>query len=281
MSDGKTAATSAAEDYLAFLSQYQHPDDGPTQPGKLAGGPEAVRAFQTLKGQPASVRAAVAQRLAAGVAELPDPYAAALLASQVGALIEDGADAAPLGEALGRRLPADLAAARRFVGLLEAQTATQRPADADAATLARLGCEERSGASAWAGLQCITAAAMAAWCRHRPSRLAARARPGLVDDAVFLGSRGGYCYYIGELLSAADGTQLTVISPEQHKGFVVELEVVRNAAHLFALLEDTLVGDPGQGLLTGPRTEPKVAAIARGEAMMEEAMSFGVGWHHE
>src|SRR5262249_19964468 len=120
--------------------------------------------------------------------------------------------------------------------LLEAQTAIKCPADADPATLARLGRQERTGASAWAALQLSTPAAMAAWCRHRPSRLAAKAIPELADDAAFLGSRGGYCWYIGELHSAADGTQLTVLAPEQRKGFIVELEVVRNAAHLFALL---------------------------------------------
>ncbi len=100
-------------------------------------------------------------------------------------------------------------------------------------------------------------------------------------DAVFLGSRGGCCWYVGELLSAADGTWRTVVAPEQHKGFDVELEAVRNAAHLFALLEDAVVGDAGQGLLTGPRADPKVAAIARGEAAQEEAMAFAIGWHYE
>ena len=114
-----------------------------------------------------------------------------------------------------------------------------------------------------------------------PARLAAKALQGLVDDAVFLGSRGGYCWFIGELLSAADETQLTVLAPEQRKGFVVELEVVRNAAHLFALLEDTLVGDPAGGLIAGPRADPKVAAVAQGEGEIEEGMFYSVGWHYE
>ncbi len=103
----------------------------------------------------------------------------------------------------------------------------------------------------------------------------------MLDDASFLGGRGGYCYFIVELLSAADGTQITVLSPEQHRGFVVELESVRNAAHPFALLEDTVVGDPAQGWLVGPRVEAKVAAVARGEGLIEKGMSFSVGWHYE
>jgi hypothetical protein len=179
------------------------------------------------------------------------------------------------------RLPADFAAARRFVQHLAAETNIKYPDEADAATLARIGRQERIGAAAWAALQFSTLAAMAAWCRHRPSRQAAQTIPALTEDAVFLGERGGYCWFIGELLSAADGTQLTVIAPEQHKGFVIELEVVRNAAHLFALLEDTLIGEPEQGWLTGPRTDPKIAAIARGETAMEEEMTFAIGWHYE
>jgi hypothetical protein len=284
MSDHTVSATSAAlaaEDYLAHLAQYRHGDDGPAEPASLAGGPAADRLLQAMRGAPPEVRAAVAARLASGVKELVDPLAAGLVAVQVGSLIEDGLDPAPLAEALRTRLPADFAAARWFVGLLEAETALQCPGDADRATLARLGRQERTGASAWAALQLSTAAAMTAWCKHRPSRLAAKATRGLADDAVFLGSRGGHSWYIGELLTAADGTSLTVLAPEQRKGFLVELEVVRNAAHLFALLEDVLVGDPGQGLLTGPRADARVAAVARGEAEMEEGMTFAIGWHYE
>lgn len=275
------AVVAAAEDYLAALSRYQHGDDGPADPVKVAGGPEAHRFFEALKGQADEVRDGAANRLAAGICSVPDPLAAALAAYQVGALIEQGADPAVLGEALRPRLQADFAAARRFVGLVEAETSIQQPADVDAATIARLGRKERTGASAWAALKFSTCAAMAAWCRHRPSRLLARGAPGLADDASFLGERGGYCHFIAELLSAADGTQITVLSPEQHRGFVVELESVRNAAHLFALLEDTVVGDPEQGWLAGPRVDAKVAAVARGEGFIEEGASYHIGWHYE
>jgi hypothetical protein len=195
MSEDLAAATSAAlvaaEDYLAFLSRYRHGDDGPAEPATLAGGPEADRLFRAVRGRPAEVRDAVAGKLAAGLAGLPDPLAAALVALQLGGLVEKGVDPVPLAEALRARLPADFAAARRFVGLLEAEAGIERPGDADAATLARLGRQERTGASAWAALQFSTPAAMAVWCRHRPSRLAAKAVPGLAEDAAFPGARGG------------------------------------------------------------------------------------------
>lgn len=275
------AAIAAADDYLAALSRYRHGDDGPADPVTVAGGPEAHRFFEAVRGQPAEIRDAGTNRLAAGLAAVPDPLAAALGAGLVGSLIEEGVDPAVLGEVLGPRLQADFAAARRFVGLVEAETGVQRPDDVDAVTLARLGRQERVGAAAWAALRASTCAAMAAWCRHRPSRVLAKAVPGLADDAAFLGERGGYCYYIGELLAAADGTRVTVLSPEQQKGFEVELECVRNAAHLFALLEDTLVGDPKQGWLDGPRVDADIAAVARGEAPATADMSHAIGWHYE
>jgi hypothetical protein len=275
------AAVTAADDYLAALSRYRHGDDGPADPVNVGGEAEAHRFFETVKGQSGEVRDAAADRLAAGIGLVPDPLAAALAAYQVGALIEKGANPSVLAEALRPRLQADFGAARRFVGLVEAETNIQRPEDVDPAMIARLGCKERTGASAWAALKFSTCAAMAAWCRHRPSRLLASIAPGLVDDASFLGERGGYCYYIAELLSSADGTQITVLSPEQHRGFLVELESVRNAAHLFALLEDRVVGDPEQGWLAGPHVDAKVAAVARGEARIEAGMSYQVGWHYE
>ena len=95
------------------------------------------------------------------------------------------------------------------------------------------------------------------------------------------GERGGYCQFVADLLGAADGTRLVVLAPEQREGFEVELEVVRNAAHQFVLLEDTLVGGPQRGLLDGPRVDPRIAAIARGEGEARHGMTFDAGWHYE
>ena len=46
----RSAALSAAEEYLAFLSRYRHGDDGPADLGALAGGPEGNRLAQALGG---------------------------------------------------------------------------------------------------------------------------------------------------------------------------------------------------------------------------------------
>jgi len=286
MTDDTTLAISsvlrATDDYLAFLSTYRHGDDGPAEPSTLTNVPQAVMIGRALHEQPQRVYQAFVDRLSTGLMELPDPLAAALAAINVGIAIEsNGVDPASLSEAMRLRLPGDFVAARRFVALVEAETGEKSPRKVDKAILARLGSAERTGASAWAALQFSTPAAMAAWCRHPRGRQVASATPGLAEDAEFLGSRGGECWYIAELLSCADGTRLTVIAPEQRKGFVVELEAVRNAAHLFVLLEDTLVGDADQGLLSGPKADPAVVAIARGEAPLNAANVFSIGWHYE
>jgi hypothetical protein len=76
MKDAAVRAVAAADDYLAALSRYQQGDDGPGDPGKIAGGPEAHRFFQAIAGQPREVGNAAAKRLALGVGSIADPLAA-------------------------------------------------------------------------------------------------------------------------------------------------------------------------------------------------------------
>ena len=279
--DSVATALAAAQDYLSFLARRQPDRSGPANPDLLAESPESERVGAALAGQSSVLLDAVAARLAAGLPGLADPLAAGLLACQVGGMVEQGADPLPLAEALCARLPADYAAALRFAELVQADSGKARPDRAGAAVLRRSGGKDALGWAAWAALELSTQAAMAVWCRHRVSRLAARAVPGLVEGAARLGARGAYCEYVAELLQAADGMQLTVLAPEQHKGFVVELEAVRNAAHLFVLLEDVLVGDPAEGRLVGPRSSPRLAALARGEPQQEQRGSLTIGWNYE
>lgn len=274
-------ASAAAQDYLAHLAQLRPARSGPADPDQLADCPANRRLNACLDALNATQRDAVVAILASALPELADPFTAALLACQLGGLVEDGADPVHLAEALRLRLPTDYASALNFVAMLAADSGKKRPGQARRSALLRSGQQDPTGWSAWAALELNTPAAMAVWCRHRGSRRAAAATPGLRTGAAQLGAVGGYCAYVAELLEAADGIQLTVLAPEQQKGFVVELEVVRNAAHLFALLEDTLVGDPRQGLLVGPRPSAKVAAVARGGAELDASGSFPIGWHYE
>jgi hypothetical protein len=271
-------ALEAADAYLAFLSGYRYSEaDGPVDIAALSWGAAGAPPVVTTPDQATLLY----RHLAEGLVRVPDPYAAAVLAVHLGSMVERGEDPAALGEAMVARLSLDLAAARRFVEVLESEHEIARPDGAGKEALVEVARREPAGAAAWAGLQLSTMGAMAAWCRHAPSRRRAARVPGLAAAAAFLGQRGGYSYFIGELLQAADGVELLVLAPAQRKGFVVELMCVRNAAHLFALLEDALIGDPAEGLLSGPRVDPEIAAIARGEQMLTSERTFSIGWHYE
>lgn len=272
-----TEALRAADDYLALLTAFRYAPEQPVEVAELGNSEPAQRMYAALVGAESEVYL----HLVSALPGIPDPFAAGVLAVQLGGMIEQGANPHPLGDAMRVRLPVDFAAARRFAELLAADYKIEEPDEASPEVLRAAAARDGAGASAWAAMKLNTPAAMAAWCRHPTSRRVAAGVPHLADDAALLGQHGGYAYFIGELLHAADGIELLVLAPEQRKGFVVELVAVRNAAHLFALLEDTLVGDPGAGLLEGPKVDPEIAAIARGEIMIEAERIFTIGWHYE
>jgi len=271
-----TEALRAAADYIAFLTAFRYDPEHPVEVSAIGASEPAQRMYAAIAGAESDVYLHLIEALPA----IPDPFAAGVLAVQLGGMIEQGANPHPLGDAMRVRLPGDFAAARRFAELLAADN-VEEPDEAPPEVLLAAARRDVPGAAAWAAMKLNTPAAMAAWCRHAISRRVAAAVPHLADDAAFLGQHGGYAYFIGELLQAADGVELLVLVPEQRKGFVVELVAVRNAAHLFALLEDALVGDPAAGLLEGPKVDPEIAAIARGEIMMEAERVFTIGWHYE
>jgi hypothetical protein len=270
-------ALRAAADYLAFLTAFRYSAEHPVEVDALGNSEPARRMYAAMAGAESDVYLHLIEALPG----IPDPFAAGVLAVQLGGMIEQGANPHPLGDAMRVRLPGDFVAARRFAELLAADYQVEEPDEASPEILRAAAARDLPAASAWAAMKLNTPAAMAAWCRHVPSRRVAAGVPHLAEDAAVLGQHGGYAYFIGELLHAADGVELLVLVPAQRKGFVVELEVVRNAAHLFALLEDVLVGDPGAGLLEGPKVDPEIAAIARGEVMMEAEHIFTIGWHYE
>jgi len=271
-----TEALRAADDYLAFLTAFRYDPADPVEVAALGASEPAQAMYAAIAG----AESAVYLHLIEALPGIPDPFAAGVLAVQLGGMVEQGANPHPLGDAMRVRLPGDFAAARRFAERLAADN-VEEPDEASPEVVLAAALRDVPAAAAWAAMKLNTPAAMAAWCRHATSRRVAAGIASLVDDAVFLGLHGGYAYFIGELLQAADGVELLVLVPEQRKGFVVELVAVRNAAHMFALLEDALVGDPAAGLLEGPKVDPEIAAIARGEIMMEAERIFTIGWHYE
>lgn len=246
----------AIANYVRLLAAYRFTPDAPPGYELLGRSPEATAMLAAIRGREAEAM----PLLAAQVESVPDAFAASVLAIQLGTMIEEGVEPGSLGQACLTRLPSVFARARKHFenGL---------PVTSDA-----------EGASAWASLQFFTMAAMAAWCRDTKARREAAANTNLVADAQFLGGEGSYCHYIGRLLSAADGIELVVLVPEQQRGFVLELHNIFNAAHLFALLESSLVVEGG---LVGPRANDAVAAVARGDAPVTRQLQFAIQWHYE
>ncbi|MBB2947737.1 hypothetical protein FB565_007508 [Actinoplanes lutulentus] len=69
------------------------------------------------------------------------------------------------------------------------------------------------------------------------------------------------------LLAILDDEPLIVVHREQRRGYRVRISGVGDNFQLYTLLADTLIGDPGQGLLDGDRPEPSwVAAATTGPA---------------
>lgn len=248
--------TDVIANYVRFLAAYRYTPDAPPDYDLLGRSREATAMHAAIRGREAEAM----PLLAAQLERVPDAFAASILAIQLGAMIEDGVEPGPLGQACLTRLPGVFARARKYFE-------NGQPVTSDT-----------DGASAWASLQFFTMAAMATWCRDTKSRRAAALNTALVADAQFLGREGTYCHYVGRLLSAADGIELVVLVPEQQRGFVLELHNIFNAAHLFALLESSLVVDAG---LVGPRANDAVAAVARGDAPVTRGLQFAIQWHYE
>lgn len=179
-------------------------------------------------------------------ARVRNDFSAAILAVWLGGMVEGGQAAAPLAESLLERFPALAAAARRH-------HEHQDPA----------------GEPAWAGLQFMTMAAMTAWARYRPARMAARQLASFRMDLAYLSQAGAYCHYVESLLNSEDFDELLVLAPPLERGWVVRVEAVQTAAHLFCLLEAEL--------LPGPRPPAAVVSIARGEAAYEN-LPFSIEW---
>jgi hypothetical protein len=249
------SADAAISDYLALLAAYRAVPATPAFDHALSFA-QFPALYDALRDDPPLVYA----RLADGLAQVTNGFAGGMLAIQLGSYVEQGAPPALLGNALTSWLPRAFADARRFIDNSD-------------------NGADPAAAAAWAGLAMFVPAAMAAWVRDAASRRAAARNAQLIADAKAVAARSQHGYFIHELLSAADGVELTVLAPEQRRGFVVELEVVRNIAHLQALLEDALVGDPAAGWLDGPRIDPVIAAIARSEQMIEQERPFAIGWN--
>lgn len=113
----------AAEAYLTALTAFAYSAERPVEVRELGASPEGAPdvwrdARPRARGLPAPGEAP---------ADLPDPFAAGVLAILLGEMVERGEDPAPLGDAMRARLPGDLAAARRFAEVLAQEYGADEP----------------------------------------------------------------------------------------------------------------------------------------------------------
>ncbi|MBC7976247.1 MAG: hypothetical protein H7138_14840, partial [Myxococcales bacterium] len=110
-------ALRAADEYLAFLSSFRYDAEHPVEVTALGNSAAAQRMYGAIGGHESEVFL----HLVGHLPRVSDPFAAGVLAVQLGGMIEQGANPHPLGDAMLSRLPADFAAARRFAERLEAE----------------------------------------------------------------------------------------------------------------------------------------------------------------
>ena len=95
------------------------------------------------------------------------------------------------------------------------------------------------------------------------TRRAARAVTGLADAAAGLAADHPRARELVDLLALPEDEVFLVIHPTARAGFRVTTRGVADVYQFHALLADAVTGDPGRGLLPGPRPDPRVLAAYR------------------
>jgi hypothetical protein len=126
----------------------------------------------------------------------------------------------------------------------------------------------------WMALRDMGCAAMTMLCRSMQAREAARANDALLTRAQALQNVSRFAYYIAELLSEVDA-ELVVLHPGQQAGFRVIAEGIRHNFQLSGFLQETLMGDPGEGRLAPGWPEPgEEGAALEGDDEVDPEFNF-------
>jgi hypothetical protein len=171
-----------------------------------------------------------------------DPFRTSAIALNCGSLVEAGGDPALVAPHLLAALPRHLTLAHNAAG-------ATFEGDPDALR-------------ARAGLTFLMLATMAVLCRGAAFRQAARANPDIAAGVEALREGHSETDFVAQVLGFTDDLELLVLVPNELKGFRVQCEAVATNAHLFTLLQGTLIGG---GYIEGEAVDPEVVAVARGE----------------
>lgn len=213
-------------------------------------------------------------------AQVDDADGVAFAALTAGALVENGAPAAPLAEVLLNKVPEFLTAARRFADTCiadmppaeEEDDEEQAPPEDQVLTevdgrrithyLFRSHVpDDRGGASALALLQPWTLPAVAALSRDRASLLRAAAPESAFFKAALTLTQS-HAQWLAILLSAQLDAAWLVLCPPQKRGFRVRVDGVVSNYDLHALVGDILI----ENGLPGDRNPAELIAFIKGES---------------
>jgi hypothetical protein len=224
-------------------------------------------------------------------AQIDDADGVAHVAISAGTLVESGASPRMLGEVLLAKLPAVLAAARRYADLCLADTVDSPRSgahehgdhddavtDVDGHSIARqkfrshLG-EDRAGGAALAYLRAWVLPTIAALTRDRDLLLRAIADVQLGELAAAL--RESDAHWLDVLLGAQVGVEWLALFPIENRGFRVLLDGIVGNFDLHALLVEAIVplGIPGE------RNPPDVIARVRGETSVSSCNFVTGAWN--
>jgi hypothetical protein len=197
---------------------------------------------------------------------------AALLAIAGGALVEQGADFAPIAEPVFLRFAEAVQGGLPFVEACRAE-ASNTPGDSSEGAhsteevIKAFGQQvsERlpDAAQAFGSLEWLTSAALAMLCRSKPLRRQLRADGPLVQAIARFDALGFPLPCFREMVAILDDEQVVVLHPALARGYIIRIAGIGDNFQLHTLLADALIGNVDEGWLPGERPSTEVAALAK------------------
>lgn len=200
---------------------------------------------------------------------------AGLIALISGALVEEGANMAPMAQPTLARYAEALQGAIPFIEACDTEAASGALAgDGD---LGKLGREEfimriaprvrqsmPRGMSAFAALKTLNTAALAVLSRSKALRRQTRADGAMARTSARLAELGFEQPCLYKMLSILDDEEFVVLHPQLARGYVIRIAGIGDNFQLHTLLEGALIGDVAQGWLPGERPSPRSLALSAG-----------------
>lgn len=249
------------------LARLAH--DAPPDPDALQ---QAARAFVQAcdDADPDDVRQALA--VVAEALTVPDIVVGGYLAMICGAVIERGADPAPVAPVLTDCLRQLTDGAGAFYTATRAGLSDEEAVDAERYEQAAVEAVDTRGAAAWIGLHQYWRGGIALLSRHPESRRAlARLGPTLAEMApVHEGA-----HWLAAMVAVADDEPFCVLEPSTGRGILASVSGVADNFQLHMLLMDVFPREDD----APPRISDEAVSVARGDGPQRVEEALGGQWN--